>query len=94
MRQSSGAMRRTVGGGVLPGYGGRDRGHGRVDEAQVRGRLDEARSTHRELDRAIAALNEQGVADQIGIARLKKRKLMLRDEIALLEDRLIPDIIA
>jgi len=37
---------------------------------------------------------ERGPVDQLQIARLKKRKLMLRDEIAMLEDQLIPDIIA
>ena len=43
---------------------------------------------------AIAALVDAGGRDQMQIARLKKRKLRLRDEIALLEDALVPDIIA
>jgi len=65
-----------------------------VDEAQIRVRLDEIRTEHRDLDSAIAALWSLTVPDQLQIARLKKRKLRLRDEIALLEDQMIPDIIA
>ena len=65
-----------------------------VDEAQTRVRLDEIRTEHRDLDSAIAALTEQAMPDQLQVARLKKRKLRLRDEIAALQDRLIPDIIA
>ncbi|MBB3588727.1 hypothetical protein J3A66_003577 [Sphingomonas sp. PvP018] len=65
-----------------------------VDEAQIRVRLDEIRTEHRDLDSAIAALWSLTVPDQLQIARLKKRKLRLRDEIAAFEDQLIPDIIA
>ncbi|WP_425229753.1 DUF465 domain-containing protein [Sphingomonas sp.] len=65
-----------------------------MDEAQVRMRLEAARSEHRDLDAAIAALAGQSLPDQLQIARLKKRKLRLKDEIAMLEDQLIPDIIA
>ena len=65
-----------------------------VDEAQVRERLEVARSGHRDLDAAIAVLTVQATPDQLQIARLKKRKLLLKDEIAQLEDQLIPDIIA
>jgi hypothetical protein len=52
------------------------------------------RTEHRDLDSAIDALRAMGSSDQLQIARLKKRKLMLKDEIAALEDQLIPDIIA
>ena len=52
------------------------------------------RSEHRDLDTVIARLAEQGAADQLHLQRLKKRKLMLKDEIAWLESRLIPDSIA
>lgn len=52
------------------------------------------RTEHRDLDAAIGALRETGNPDQLQIARLKKRKLRLRDEISMLEDQLIPDIIA
>lgn len=65
-----------------------------VDEAQIRQRLELAREAHRDLDAAIAALAAAPLPDQLPMARLKKRKLSLRDEIAQLEDMLIPDIIA
>lgn len=65
-----------------------------VDEAQMRVRLDGMRVEHRDLDDAIAALILSPVPDQLQIARLKRRKLKLRDEIAACEDMLIPDIIA
>ncbi len=65
-----------------------------MDEAQVRQRLEAAREEHRDLDTAIAALAATPPTDQLRMARLKKRKLRLRDEIAQLEDTLIPDISA
>jgi hypothetical protein len=57
-------------------------------------RLVRLRLEHRDLDSAIEALRATPGPDQLQLARLKKRKLRLRDEIKLLEDRLIPDIIA
>lgn len=57
-------------------------------------RLEMLRIEHRDLDTAIAALIDSGATDQMQVARLKKRKLRLRDEISLLEDQLVPDIIA
>ena len=65
-----------------------------MDEAQIKVRLDGMRIEHRDLDDAIAALGLAAVPDQMQMARLKKRKLRLRDEIAMLEDELVPDIIA
>ncbi|KIC35529.1 DUF465 domain-containing protein [Leisingera daeponensis] len=56
--------------------------------------LEVFRRQHRDLDEAIAALEERGTADQLTIRRLKKQKLILKDKIALIEDRLTPDIIA
>ena len=56
--------------------------------------LEVFRREHRDLDEAIRALNERGTADQLTLQRLKKRKLLLKDRIALIEDRLTPDIIA
>jgi hypothetical protein len=56
-------------------------------------RLHELRSEHRDLDTVIARL-EGSIADQLQTQRLKKRKLKLKDEIAWLEGRLVPDIIA
>lgn len=63
-----------------------------IDE--VKAKLEQLRIEHRDLDDAIASLADRSAADQLQLARLKKRKLRLRDEIALLEDQLIPDIIA
>jgi hypothetical protein len=57
-------------------------------------RLVRLRLEHRDLDSAIEALCAVPRPDQLQLARLKKRKLRLRDEIKLLEDQLIPDIIA
>nr|WP_221773802.1 DUF465 domain-containing protein [Novosphingobium piscinae] len=52
------------------------------------------RIEHRDLDAAIDALSSAAALDQLQVARLKKRKLKLKDQIAMLEDYLIPDIIA
>ena len=52
------------------------------------------KAEHRRLDDQIEALRTAGSVDQIEIARLKKRKLMLKDEIAVLADRIIPDLLA
>jgi hypothetical protein len=57
-------------------------------------KLHELRSEHRDLDTVIARLSEGGGLDQLQLVRLKKRKLLLKDEIAWLESRLIPDSIA
>lgn len=65
-----------------------------MNEEELRKRLDLLRTEHRDLDAAIDALTGAGASDQLQIARLKKRKLLLRDQIALVEDYLIPDIIA
>jgi hypothetical protein len=65
-----------------------------MDEGEIRNRLMALKTEHRDLDAAIEALRATGSSDQLQVARLKKRKLMMRDEIQLLEDQLIPDIIA
>ena len=52
------------------------------------------RQEHRDLDDAIRALQDTGTFDQITLQRLKKKKLQLKNKIALIEDRLLPDIIA
>jgi hypothetical protein len=57
-------------------------------------RLHDLRSEHRDLDTVIIRMSELGGQDQLSVQRLKKRKLSLKDEIALLESRLIPDNIA
>ncbi len=52
------------------------------------------KAEHRRLDEEIELLRINGAVDQLEIARLKKRKLMLKDEIQVLNDRIVPDIIA
>ena len=56
--------------------------------------LEVFRRQHRDLDEAITALVERGTADQLTVQRLKKQKLRLKDIIAMIDDRLTPDIIA
>ena len=65
-----------------------------MDDEELRRRIELLRIEHGDLDAAIAALACQPLPDMLQIARLKKRKLRLKDEIASLADRLIPDIIA
>ncbi|MFN3936764.1 MAG: YdcH family protein [Gemmobacter sp.] len=60
----------------------------------LRIRLEVLRREHRDLDDAIHALEASGRGDQLRLRRLKKQKLVLKDQIARIEDRLIPDIIA
>ena len=52
------------------------------------------KAEHRDLDDAISALSQRTVPDMIQIQRLKKRKLIIRDEITRTESSLLPDIIA
>jgi hypothetical protein len=65
-----------------------------MDDSEIEMRLAALRTEHGDLDASIDALRATGSADQLQIARLKKRKLRLKDEITALEDQLIPDIIA
>ncbi len=64
------------------------------DEEALRAELVALRQEHRDLDGAIAALETSGSGDNLQIKRLKKRKLVLKDRISHIEDRLTPDIIA
>lgn len=67
----------------------------KMDETEVlRLKLEVLRREHRDLDEAIQALEERGTADVLTVRRLKKQKLALRDQIRIIEDRLLPDIIA
>ncbi len=70
------------------------RGLGGEEETAIRRELAELRQEHRDLDAAIAIMAESGGADVVRVQRMKKRKLALKDRIARLEDRLLPDIIA
>jgi hypothetical protein len=56
--------------------------------------LIELKEEHRRLDERIDALIHAGVSDQLELARLKKRKLRLKDQIQLIVDSNVPDIIA
>lgn len=64
------------------------------EKRALKARLMELKEEHRALDSAIFALQEQSGGDALQLARLKKRKLVLRDQIQWIEDRLTPDIIA
>ena len=64
-----------------------------TDRDSLLRQLHELRSEHRDLDTVIARLSEAGT-DQLHLQRLKKRKLLLKDEVSWLESRLIPDSIA
>jgi hypothetical protein len=65
-----------------------------VSNSAVRAELAQLRQEHRDLDSAIEALQSQPRPDNLQIQRLKKRKLILKDRISALEDKLLPDIIA
>lgn len=64
------------------------------ERATLLAQIERLREEHRDLDDAIEALRDAGQADQLQMQRLKKRKLLLRDKLTLLEDQLTPDIIA
>jgi hypothetical protein len=64
------------------------------DRDALRKRLEDLRAEHRDLDDVIARVVEQAPFDQLRVQRLKKRKLLLRDQIQKLESELLPDIIA
>ena len=64
------------------------------EKDQIRARITALEVEHGDLDYIIATLSQDPVHDQLRVRRLKKRKLILKDQIAMLKDRLIPDIIA
>ncbi len=64
------------------------------EEDVLRRKLDELKTEHRDLDDVIDRVASQPPYDQLKLQRLKKRKLMLKDMIAMVESRLVPDIIA
>jgi hypothetical protein len=64
------------------------------EKVQIRARITALEVEHSDLDYIIATLSQDPIHDQLRLRRLKKRKLMLKDQIAALKDRLIPDIIA
>ena len=64
------------------------------EKAEIRARIHELELEHHDLDDVIDRLSVDPAQDQLQLRRLKKRKLLLKDEIARLRTRLIPDIIA
>ena len=62
--------------------------------AQVRAQLARVRELHDDLSAAVLALQEAASTDQLQLARLKKRKLLLKDQLIRLENMLTPDLIA
>lgn len=64
------------------------------EELDIRLRMEELIIEHRDLDDAIAALTRDGIYNQLQIQRLKRKKLRIKDELAQLQSKLIPDIIA
>jgi hypothetical protein len=65
-----------------------------MNDANPLGLLDLLKAEHRELDARIRLLSSEPTGDQLELARLKKRKLLLKDEIQLIVDSNVPDIIA
>lgn len=65
-----------------------------AERSAIQIELERIRLEHGDLEAAIDALLTVGAVDQLQIQRLKKRKLLLRDRLAYLEDQLTPDIIA
>jgi hypothetical protein len=59
---------------------------------EVKRRISELNLEHRDLDRAIEALEQNPLHDELQLKRLKKRKLMLKDQIFMLQRQLVPDI--
>ncbi|MEM5583020.1 MULTISPECIES: DUF465 domain-containing protein [unclassified Roseibium] len=66
----------------------------RQDSEALRVELAQLRQEHRDLDVAVEALAATANLDALQLQRLKKRKLMIKDRISVLEDQLFPDIIA
>ncbi len=64
------------------------------DQDELRMKIAELRQQHRDLDAAIDSLAQSHSADQLQLRRLKKQKLLLKDQISTLQDQLLPDIIA
>ena len=62
------------------------------DDGQIVRRLAELRLEHRDLDLLVARAHDSAALDELAIKRMKKRKLKLKDMIAQLESRLIPDM--
>jgi hypothetical protein len=69
-------------------------GRSNMNDDGVRHQLELMKIEHRDLDAAITALQAQAMPDQLQIARFKRKKLLLKDRIRVLDDQLVPDITA
>ena len=65
-----------------------------LDVDALKAKLAVLKTEHRDLDEVIARLAERAPFDQLQLQRLKKRKLLLKDQISQIESELLPDIIA
>jgi hypothetical protein len=65
-----------------------------LDVESLKARLAALKTEHRDLDDVIARISERAPFDQLQMQRLKKRKLMLKDQISKIQSELLPDIIA
>ena len=65
-----------------------------IGTSELRAKLEELRTEHRDLDAAIQSMSQTAPVNQLQIQRMKKRKLILKDQIIKLESQLLPDIIA
>ena len=65
-----------------------------LDTESLQAKLAALKTEHRDLDDVIARLSDHAPFDQLQLQRLKKRKLLLKDQISMIESELLPDIIA
>lgn len=63
-----------------------------IDPKNYQVKLDALRLEHRDLDEVIGRLAKETGVDDLQLTRLKKRKLHLKDQIGILESKLIPDL--
>ena len=63
-----------------------------MDDSQIKHRIHELSLEHKDLDDALILMEERPFIDELQIKRIKKRKLKIKDEMLLLESKLIPDI--
>lgn len=63
-----------------------------MDKKEIKRRINDLTLEHRDLDDALNLMKEKPFVDELQLRRIKKRKLKLKDEILLLESKLIPDI--
>lgn len=65
-----------------------------INQIEIEKKLHSLREEHRDLDVAIEQMVQSPHHDQLRLGRMKKRKLILKDEILYIESQLVPDIIA